>query len=148
MGLKIPTQMRRTGGPIRAIAQQKQGCAAFGRAQAQPPAGREIEQIGRPAYISDNAGDRPAGQSLLGYPKQIRHIGSPHHNQLIGIKAEGQKARPIGQSEKLRVIFQLQVEHRHAPGCQQRPHLPQGKGKASTAIAHGIGAHILQEPAR
>ncbi len=85
----MPAQMRRTGRPVRAIAQQEQRCAAFRRAQAKAPAGGEIEPLGRSADISDNAGNRPAGQRFLGNPEQILHVTGPHDDKLGRIQPEG-----------------------------------------------------------
>lgn len=144
----MPAQMGRTGRPVLAIAQQEQGCATFCRAQAQASAGGEIEHFGHGTNIGDNAGHRPAGQSLFGHPEQVAHIGSPHDHQTGWVEAKGRKTRPIGQTEKLRILRQLQIEHSQALGRQQRPGLAQRKGETGAAIANGIGKHILQQPTR
>lgn len=76
------------GLPFRAIAQQKQGRAAFGSAQAQAPAGCEIEWLGVAADIGDDSGDRPASQGFFGDPKEVPHVADPHDHQLCRIEAK------------------------------------------------------------
>jgi hypothetical protein len=144
----MPAQMRRTGRPLLAIAQQEQRRAAFNRAQAEAAADREIEQFGGAPDIGDNAGNRPAGQGFLGHPEHFAHVVGPHDDHLRRIQAKGGETRPIGQAEKLRILVQLQVKHRHAPGRQQRLRLAQGKTEARPAIADRIGEHFLHQPSR
>lgn len=144
----MPAQMRRTGRSVRAIAQHEQRCAAFCRPQAEAPAGGEIEPFGRPANIGDDAGNGPAGQRLLGNPEQVLHVAGPHDDKLGRVQTETRQSRPIGQAEKLRIRSKLQIQHRQPFRGEQGADLPQRKPQARPAIAHRIGAHILQQPAR
>ena len=147
MRAQMPAQMRCARLASGAIAQKKQGSATFGRAQAEAAAGGEIECIGHRANIGNDARNRPAGQRFLGDPEQLAHLLCPHDDQARRIEAGGQKARPIGQAEKLSVPLQLQIEYGHAPGRQQGLRLSQGEAEAGAAIAHRIGKDLLDEPA-
>lgn len=133
---------------VRPVAQQEQGRAALHGPQAQPAAGGEIERLGRPADIGDNAGDGPAGQGFLGHPEQVAHIVRAHDHQMRRIEAKGRQPRAIGQAEELRIRLQLQVEDGHPPGIEQHACLPQGEAKTGAPIADTIGKHLLQQPAR
>ncbi len=140
--------MRCTGRSVRAIAQQEQRCAAFRRTQTETSAGGEIEQLGRSANIGDNAGNRPASQRLLGHPEQILHVTGPHDDKLGRIQPKTRQPRPIGQAEELSIGGKLEIEHRQPLRGEQGTDLPQCKPQARPAIAHRIGAHILQQTTR
>lgn len=144
----MPAQMGGTGLPASAIAQEKERSASFYGAQAQSSAGGEIERLGIASDIGDDAGNSPAGERFFGHPEQVLHIRGPYQHELSGVKTERDKPRTIGNAEKLPVSGQLQVEHGHAPGRQQRSCLSQGKAEAGAAIAHGVGKNLLQQPTR
>lgn len=140
--------MSSAGLAVRPIAQQEQGRAALHGAQAQPAAGSEIERLGRPADIGDNAGNRPAGQGFLGNPEQVAHVERAHNDQMRRIDAEGGKPRTIGQAEELRICLKLQVEESHPLGIDEHACLSQGKAETGSAVADTIGKHLLQQSAR
>lgn len=137
--------MRRAGLPFGAIAQEKKGCAAFNRAQAQPPADGEVESLGCPTDVRHDAGDRPAGQRFFGHPEQVLHIGGAYEDQLGRVEAEAGQPRSIRQAEELRILIQLQIEHGQAPWGQQGLGLAQRKGQTRPAIADSIGKNLLQQ---
>lgn len=135
-----------TGLSLLPIAKQEKRCSTFCGAQAEAPAGGEIEGFRIAPDIGDDAGDGAAGEGFFGDPEQIAHICGADDDELVGIKAKGQKPRSIRQPEKLPITCKLQIENRHALGCQQRPGLSQRKAKAGAAIAHCVGENLLQEP--
>lgn len=137
--------MGSTGFPAGAIAQEKERGAALGSAQAEAPAGGEIEGLGDPADIGNDAGDGLAGKGFLGDPEQVLHIGSAHEDKLGRIQAKREQARSIGQAKELGVVGQLEIEQCHAPGIEQGPGLTEGKAEAGAAIAHGIGKNLLEK---
>ncbi len=133
---------------VRPVAQQEQGRPALHRPQAQPAAGSEIERLGRPADIGNNAGNGPAGQGFLGHPEQVAHIERAHDHQKRGIETKGRQPRAIGQAEELCICFKLQVEDGHPPGVEQHACLPQSKAETGAPVADTIGKDLLQQPAR
>lgn len=147
MGRQAPAEVGGTGLAFLAVAEEEERGAAFGGSHAQAPTGGEIEGFGVPADIGDDAGDRPAGEGFFGNPKKIAHRRGADDDQLVGIKAEGQQARPIGEAEKLRVADKLEINHREALGGEKASGLSQGKAETGPAIAHGIGKNLLREPA-
>ena len=90
---------------------------------------------------------RLAGNSLFGGPKQLSHIGGTHQDHRIRVKAEMSKAWSIGHAQFLRLVSQLQINHRNTTCRQQAAHLRHSETKACTGIATIIGKDLLQQAA-
>ncbi len=101
-----------------------------------------------PGDIGQHGRHRLAGQRLFGRPQQLDHGGGPHQHQRIGVKAEAEQARPIGQAHFLAVLDQLQIDDGRALAGQQAPGLGQGKAQHGPGMAALIGEHFLQQAAR
>jgi hypothetical protein len=144
----MPAQMPGAAGAPLPVAQQEQRHLAAAAAQAEPPAGGEIEQFGIAPHIGDHGGDGAAADHLLGRPQQFPHIGGAHEHQPGRIEPEPGETRPIGQAQLLRVLAQLQVENRRPARGHQALRLRQGKAQAGAAIADFIGEDFLHQPAR
>lgn len=98
-----------------------------------------------PGDIGQDGRHRLAGQRLFGGPEQLDHVGGAHQHQGIGVKAEAEQARPIGQAHFLAVLDQLQIDDGRALTGQQAPGLGQGKTQHRPGMAALIGEHFLQQ---
>lgn len=138
--------MRRACFAPRAIAQEEDRTARFGRPEAQPPAGREIQQPGRTADIGDHRRHGAAGDRFLGSPEQLGHIGRAHQDQRLGSQPEAHQPWPIGQTQLLGFSGQLQIDDGQPLLAEQAPGLSQRKTQDRSGIAALVGEHFLQEP--
>jgi hypothetical protein len=99
-----------------------------------------------PADIGHHSRHGAAGNRFLDRPEQFGHIGRPHQDERLGIKAEAHEARTVGHSQFLGFIGQLQVNDGKPLLGDEASCLGQGKAQNRAGIAAFSSEHLLQQP--
>lgn len=130
----LPAKPRGARFALLGIADEKHSRPGCRAPKAQASRRGEIYGFVKACYIGHHRGHGPAGYGLFHGPEQLDDGLRPRQDQHFGVDAEMGQPRPVGQTELLRLVGELQHDESRPIRLYQSKRQPQCKPQGSRAV--------------